>query len=213
MSKPRAVTHRPARIAYVHRGIGSVALRRFDPSHDSYDELTMMLHRSFARLGQMGFNCLCVAQPSHVTRERATKGDCYVAVSNGRIVGTMTLCAPDSESPCEWYQRPDVASLRQFAVDPGWQHRGIGKSLLALAEHWAASRGYAELVLDTPQRASHLIEFYRAQGFRTIDVMRFPDRSYDSTILSITPAASRVLGVWGPKLGLPHRRRMTARAA
>jgi GNAT superfamily N-acetyltransferase len=213
MPKPRAVTYHHTQVAYVHRGIGSVMLRRFDPSHDSYEELTVMLHRSFARLGQMGFNCLSVAQPEQVTRERAKKGDCYVAVCNGHLVGTMTLYASDSESACDWYQRPDAATLRQFAVDPDWQHRGIGKSLLALAGHWAASRGYAELLLDTPQRASHLIAFYRGQGFRIVDVMRFPGRAYDSAVLGMTPVASRVLGVWGPKLGLPKRRMIAARAA
>ncbi len=62
---------------------------------DSLDELTAMLHRAFSRLGQMGLNCTCVDQSVAVTRERIEKGACYVAVCDGRLVGTITLYGPD----------------------------------------------------------------------------------------------------------------------
>jgi GNAT superfamily N-acetyltransferase len=154
MSKQRTATKNHTRISYVHRGVGSVVLRRFDSACDSFDELTQMLHRSFARLGGMGLNCTCVDQSALVTRARAMGGDCYVAVCNGRLVGTMTLYTQDTESVCALYRRDDIASVRQIGVDPAYQSRGIGKSLLAYADHWAAIRGYAELALDTPCRGS-----------------------------------------------------------
>src|ERR1700744_46021 len=96
----RAATQ-PKRIDYIRRGLGHIELRRFDPARDSFDALTTILPRSFERLGAMGLNCTCVDQSAAVTRSRATRGDCYVAVCDGRIVGTMTLYAPDRESPCE----------------------------------------------------------------------------------------------------------------
>lgn len=169
MSKQRTAKKNHTRISYVHRGVGSVVLRRFDAACDSFDELTQMLHRSFARLGRMGLNCTCIDQSALITRARAMRGDCYVAVCNGRLVGTMTLYAQDGESSCALYRRNDVASVRQFGVDPAYQSRGIGKSLLAYADHWAAIRGYAELALDTPQPAAHLIAFTvaRASGSTT----------------------------------------------
>jgi GNAT superfamily N-acetyltransferase len=211
MSKQRTTTTSHARISYVHRGIGSVVLRRFDPACDSFDELTLMLHRSFARLGGMGLNCTCVDQSSLVTKARAMGGDCYVAVCNGRLVGTMTLYAQDCDSACALYQRDDTASIRQFGVDPAYQSRGIGKSLLAYADHWAAIRGYAELALDTPQPAAHLIAFYRGQGFRITDFVRFAGKQYDSAILSKPPIAFRHLANWSRRLELPQAH--VARAA
>jgi GNAT superfamily N-acetyltransferase len=203
MSKQRAAAKNHPRVAHVDRGIGSVAMRRFDPARDSFEQLTEMLHRSFFRLGMMGLNCTCVDQSPAVTKQRAMRGDCYVAARNGRVVGTMTLCAQDRDSPCELYRREDVASIRQFGIDPSYQNRGIGKSLLAFADHWAATRGYAELALDTPHPAAHLVAFYRGQGFRIVDVVKFDGKRYDSAILSKPPVAARALASWSHRLELP----------
>ncbi|CAG2326970.1 MULTISPECIES: GNAT family N-acetyltransferase [Burkholderia] len=166
-----------------------VIVRRFDPAIDSYAQLTPMLHRAFARLGAMGLNCTCVDQDEDVTRRRAEAGECYVAVCGGRVVGTATLYATDPSSACSLYRREGVASVRQVAVDPTCQSRGIGALLLSFAEQWAALRGYALLALDTPHPASHLLAFYGAQGFEVVDVMRFAGKRYDSAILCKRPVA------------------------
>jgi GNAT superfamily N-acetyltransferase len=208
---PRSVRLQPISIHYVRHGFGRVELRRFDPARDSYEALTAMLHRAFARLGEQGLNCTCVDQNADVTRSRATRGDCYVAVCDGHIVGTVTLYAPDRESPCELYQRDDVASMRQFAVEPAWQSRGVGTMILAFADHWAATRGYAELALDTPQPAAHLIAFYRDHGFRITDFLHFDGKRYDSAILCKPAVVARTLAAWSRRLALP--RRPVARAA
>ncbi|WP_321821057.1 MULTISPECIES: GNAT family N-acetyltransferase [unclassified Burkholderia] len=167
-----------------------VIVRRFDPAVDSYTQLTALLHRAFARLGAMGLNCTCVDQAEEVTRRRAEAGECHVAVSGGRVVGTMTR-PPDTDpaSPCSLYRRDGVASVRQVAVDPGWQGGGIGATLLAFAGQWAALRGYSLLALDTPHPASHLLAFYRAQGFDVVDIVRFAGKRYDSAILCRRPVA------------------------
>ncbi|QBR01741.1 GNAT family N-acetyltransferase [Paraburkholderia pallida] len=188
------------------RGVGNVVLRRFDPLHDSYEELTVLLHRAFARLGMMGLNCTCVDQDAALTQRRAQAGDCFVVVGNGKLIGTMTLYSRDAESRCEHYRQRDIASVRQLAIDPSWQNRGIGKSLLAFAEHWAATRGYAELALDTPYPAAHLVAFYRSQGYRIVDTLRFPGKVYDSAILSKAPVVARTLAAWTHQIALPRSR-------
>ncbi|MEX3966802.1 GNAT family N-acetyltransferase [Paraburkholderia sp. EG286B] len=206
MSRRRSTTARHASLARSKRSIGSVVLRRFDPSRDSYEQFTTMLHRAFARLGMLGLNCTCVDQDVSVTMRRAQAGDCFVVVSEGEIIGTMTLYARDSESACEHYHRGDVATVRQLAIEPSWQNRGIGKSLLAFAEHWAATRGYAELALDTPYPAAHLVSFYRGQGFRIVDAIRFAGKVYESAILSKAPVVARTLAAWTHQIALPNAR-------
>ena len=193
-------------LTHLKRGIRNVVLRRFDPSRDSYAQLTTMLHRAFARLGMMGLNCTCVDQDVTVTKRRAQTGECFVVVNDGNIIGTVTLYTRDGESACEHYHHSNVATIRQLAIDPSWQNRGIGKSLLAFAEHWAATRGYTELALDTPYPAAHLVAFYRAQGFRLVDVMRFDGKVYDSAILSKAPVVARTLAAWTHQIALPSAR-------
>ncbi|WP_175856360.1 GNAT family N-acetyltransferase [Burkholderia anthina] len=166
-----------------------VIVRRFDPAFDSYTQLTALLHRAFARLGAMGLNCTCVDQDEGVTRRRAEAGACFVAVCAGRVIGTATLYATDPASPCSLYRREGVASVRQLAVDPECQSRGIGALLLSFAGQWATLRGYTLLALDTPHPASHLVAFYGAQGFDVVDVMRFAGKRYDSAILCKRPVA------------------------
>ncbi|MGF6443839.1 GNAT family N-acetyltransferase [Paraburkholderia youngii] len=203
MSRPRTTSARQLPPAHIKRGIRNVVLRRFDPSRDSYVQLTTMLHLAFGRLGKMGLNCTCVDQDVAITTRRAQAGDCFVVVSDEKVIGTMTLYAPDSESACEHFHRHDVATIRQLAVDPSWHNRGIGKSLLAFAEHWAATRGYSELALDTPYPAAHLVAFYRRQGFRIVDAVRFAGKVYESAILSKAPVVARTLAAWTRQIALP----------
>jgi GNAT superfamily N-acetyltransferase len=160
-------------------------IRRIEAG-DSLDELTSMLHRAFGVLGRSGLNCPGVDQSIEATFHRARRGDCFVAIADGRIVGTLTLESPERGSVCHWYRRPDVASLHQFAVDPCHQGLGCGKALLQAAEEWTREHGYRELALDTPSDASHLVAFYRTQGFRVVGEMHRPGRRYRSAILSKT---------------------------
>jgi GNAT superfamily N-acetyltransferase len=183
----------------------AISLRRFCDS-DSLGELTAMLHRAFTRLGQMGLNCACTDQTIAVTEKRIGKGECYVAVCNERIVGTITLYRPDPASESAWYHRPEVASVHQLCVDPEFQHRGVGTSLLNLAEAWARARGFQELALDTPHAARHLVKFYIGSGYRPVESVLFQARRYVSVVLSKDVVAPEMsIGAARPILHLPRR--------
>ncbi|HTR06924.1 MAG TPA: GNAT family N-acetyltransferase [Paraburkholderia sp.] len=204
MSNARAPQRLDERIACIQPGIGRLVLRRFDARHDSWEALTRLLNRAFARLAALGLHCLCADQSANITRERALAGDCFVAVCNGRIVGTLTVKGRDSHSQCEHYRQRGVASVHQFGIEPKWQSRGIGRALLAFAGHWAAARGYTQIALDTPFPADHLIAFYRAQGFSLVDVVRFAGRGYDSAVLSKAAALHGGGGFPHAPGALPH---------
>jgi GNAT superfamily N-acetyltransferase len=195
MSKPLELVRTRVWAAYGCRGMDRLVLRHFDTELDSLDELTGILHRSFARLGAMGLNCTCVDQSCKTTLERAKRGDCYVAICDDHLVGTLTVNAPDQNARCEFYRHPDVASIHQLGVDPAYQGRGIGKSLLSLAEGWAAIRGYKILALDTPMPASHLISFYEGRGFGIAGSLRFEGKRYVSAILSKEVMSTRRLAL------------------
>ena len=150
---------------------------------DSFDELTALLHRAFAPLARMGLTCGCIAQSAATTALRAARGTCFVALQGRRIVGTLTVERPDPAHELAWYRRPRTASAHQFGVEPGAQHRGLGTQLLDEAERWAGTQGYTELALDTPRRARHLVDWYRAHGFTPVDDVRHAGKTYRSVVL------------------------------
>lgn len=90
--------------------------------------------------------------PQQLAKEQA---DLHIAAYlNGRLVGCGVLTAVDVSG--------GVGQLRQMAVDPDWQRRGIGAQIVAFAEKLAAERGYREIVLHARETAR---PFYERSGF------------------------------------------------
>src|SRR5688572_17819847 len=83
---------------------------------DSFTTLTELLHRAYAQLAAMGFRYRATYQDVETTRERAGKGECYVAFQGARMVGTVLLVPPSARAPhCSWYDRDGVSIVSQFA--------------------------------------------------------------------------------------------------
>ena len=152
---------------------------------DSIAELTGLLHRAYAALATQGFRFWASHQDEEATRRRISEGDCFVAIADGRIVGTITLKKKHLTKGSPWYDRPEVASFGQFAVDPALQGRGIGSALLEIVERQAVRDGVRELALDTAEGATALIEMYSKRGFRFIEHVDWrPDTNYRSVVMS-----------------------------
>ena len=159
------------------------SIRRLQPG-DSIDDLTSLLHRAFAPMGLRGLNCQSIDQTPATTRQRIRRGDCLVAVADRRIVGTITLQAPDPSAAIRFYRAPDVASIHQFAVDPDYQGDGIGHALLQVASTWGRTRRYAELALDTPAPIGPLRDYYVRQGFQLVGLVQLAGRTYESAVMA-----------------------------
>jgi GNAT superfamily N-acetyltransferase len=152
---------------------------------DSFTTLTELLHRAYAQLAAMGFRYRATYQDVETTRERAGKGECYVAFQGARMVGTVLLVPPSARAPhCSWYDRDGVSIVSQFAVEPELQRQGLGGKLLAMAEDRAAALGAAEVAIDTAEGAAHLIAFYSARGYRNVGYEQWDHTNYRSVILS-----------------------------
>ena len=81
-------------------------------------------------------------------------GHVHVAEQDGELVGVLVL-AP----------HPDHLRIENVAVVPAAQGRGIGTTLLAVAEREAADRGLPELRLFTHERMTENIAYYSRQGY------------------------------------------------
>jgi GNAT superfamily N-acetyltransferase len=159
-----------------------VLLRLLGPT-DSLAELTLLLHRAYARLGAMGLNYTAVDQTPEVTRERTEGRECYVAESGGRIVGTVAFHLDQRDRPpCA--RREDLAYLSQFGVEPELQGSGIGGLLLDRVEERAVALGFPAIALDTAIPATHLVRFYEKRGYRPIGEDQFAGKTYRSVVLA-----------------------------
>lgn len=217
ISAPAAATgSRPASAAeHAPTQRTSVLVRRLRPT-DSITELTLLLHRAYAKQTAMGLHALASHQSPEVTRKRVSKGECFVAElvaapaagshhqsaaaseipSNAAavpIVGTIMFQEPAwgggggaPESGPRWFRRPDVANFSQFAVEPSLQGQGIGLALLDRVEQRARELGMTELALSTAEPDTELVTFYRRRGFRDIERFDWGVTNYTSLIMSKT---------------------------
>jgi len=172
----------------LHLADDEVLVRPVDIEAD-IPELTAMLHRAYRELADLGFQYVASFQEEDVTRRRAAKGTCLVAVSDGRLVGTITLYDATQTAGCRWYDRIDVGHFGQFAVDPSFRSRGLGSALLDLVEARAADLGIRELALNTAEGVAHLIHYYERRGYRWIEHIDW-GINYASVILSKTVSRS-----------------------
>ena len=151
---------------------------------DSVSELTALLHRSYARLANMGLDYLATHQSEEVTIARMAKGLCYVLKVEGDLIATIMYHGPAHIGHTPWLDRKDVSHFGQLAVDPQFQGRGIGKRLVGVAEAEAWREGACEIALDTAEPALHLVEWYKKLGYRFIEFAQWKETSYRSVIMS-----------------------------
>ncbi|MCC6575444.1 MAG: GNAT family N-acetyltransferase [Planctomycetes bacterium] len=160
-----------------------ILIRPLQPS-DSLEELTAMLHRAYKRLADLGFNYTAVNQSVEKTRERITGCDCFVAVAEGKLIGTVTVkLGPEDEPP--WAAgRTDCAHASQLAVDPPFRKTGLGRKLMDVAEDRARAAGFKFCVGNTSERADYLIAFYTGRGYEIVDHVQWPGKTYRSVVLA-----------------------------
>ncbi|MEO9901587.1 MULTISPECIES: GNAT family N-acetyltransferase [Alphaproteobacteria] len=161
----------------------AIAVRPFAET-DSISELTKLLHRAYGSLADMGLRYRATHQDDDVTRQRVAEGNCFVAVVDGIIKGTIVFKKAVQTKGCPWYDRPGVASIGQFAVEPTLQANGLGRRLMTVAEKQAAASGAVEIALDTAEPATHLVDWYTRLGYRFIEHTQWEHTNYRSVIMS-----------------------------
>ncbi len=159
---------------------------------DSLDELTDLLHRAYKVLADLGLRFLATHQDVDTTRQRISTGACFVAVLDGKVIGTITYYAPGRRYGCDYYKTKGVAHVGQLAVEPPLQRLGIAGRLMAFAEDHARAQGMKELALDTAEPALQLIDWYTRLGYRFISYHQWDVTNYRSVIMSKSLTDSRL---------------------
>ncbi len=172
-----------------------IRIRPLEPG-DSLAHLTGMLHRAYKQHADRGIKALAAFQPEEVTRKRIAGGECYVALYMGKVVGTILFRGPGRLGGTPWFERPDVATFSQFAVEPEYQGRGIGSELMTLIERRAVESGARELALSTPEPAAWLVDMYERHGYRLVERVNWNETNYTSVVMSKALAAPVSVNGW-----------------
>jgi GNAT superfamily N-acetyltransferase len=90
-------------------------------------------------------------------------GRVLVALEGGEIVGHLQLT--DTADPA-------AAEVKNTAVDPGHQGRGIGRALMERAVELAREGGSSRIVVATAAADVGNLRFYQRLGFRLLSVER-----------------------------------------
>lgn len=158
---------------------------------DSLDELTALLHASYASLAAQGWNFTAVDQSVDVTRSRLTDAQGFVAELDGRLIGTVAIRGPKpageayiADPPPPLYTTPGTAILSQLAVHPDYRGQGLGEQLMDAAEVWARERGFVQLALDTAAPAVALRRRYEKRGYVTVGRVQWQGKTYASVLMS-----------------------------
>ncbi|MCP1196636.1 GNAT family N-acetyltransferase [Acetobacter senegalensis] len=153
-------------------------------SMENIAEITYLLHRAYGNLANMGLKYLAAHQSDEVTRNRILSGECWVALTQDTLVGTILFKNTKQTDGSPWLDRPEVASFGQLAVHPELQGTGLGCQLISIAEMRASETGATEIALDTAEPAEHLVAFYNRLGYRLIERAQWSHANYGSVILS-----------------------------
>jgi GNAT superfamily N-acetyltransferase len=90
-------------------------------------------------------------------------GRVLVALDDGEAVGHLQLTDADE---------PSAAEIKNMAVAPSHQGRGIGRALVGAALELAAGEGRAMLVVATGAADTGNLRFYQRLGFRMRSIER-----------------------------------------
>lgn len=161
-------------------------------ARDSFEALTLLLHRAYALLASSGVSYAAASQTAEETRLCAAQGQCLVAERQGVLVGTATVCGPQegAEDPWSgtgpWFREHDTAHIVQFAVDPQHQGAGVGRRLVRACEDWAREHGYRRLALEVAEPATALRALQRRLGYAEIGHAQRSGKPYRAVVMQKT---------------------------
>ena len=116
----------------------------------------------------------------------------YVFKDNSKIIGCVALCSnKDIEYKNVKWLTEDNKNLyiHRLAVDPKFQKKGVGKSLMDFAEKYAKENHFNSIRLDTFSQNKRNNKFYKSRHYvQLCDVFfpmqsQFPFHCYEKIIL------------------------------
>lgn len=141
--------------------------------------VTEAAYREFVRPGETDWEEYLAEVAD--AKVRASIGTVFVAVDDGRILGSATLeldgRIDDDDPPLD----EDEAHIRMLGVAPEARGRGAARALMDACIEAALDRGRTRMTLHTTLRMRDAKEMYEAMGFT-----RQPDRVLEDGFVLLT---------------------------
>lgn len=81
--------------------------------------------------------------------------DVYIAKQQGKIVGVISLLPVDKQT----------IEIKNIAISPAYQGKGLGSWILKKAEEIARKGGYITIIVGTADCGTKQIQFYEKHGY------------------------------------------------
>ena len=117
---------------------------------------------------------------SEVFKNDIEKNVLFVTKHKLKIIGCLALCSnKDIEYKNIKWLTEDNKNLyiHRLAVDPNFQKKGIGKSLMDFAEEYAKKNDFKSIRLDTFSQNKRNNKFYKSREYVKLDDVFFPAQS------------------------------------
>jgi len=139
-------------------------------------EIRKLVNSAYKELADMGLNYTATYQDEEETRNRISKGRCFILKTEFQIVATILFTEHN------YFTNLKSAYVGQFAVLPELKKSGLGTKLMDHCEKLAANEGYKSIQLDTAIPAIHLINWYKRRGYNIVGETHWEGKTYDSYI-------------------------------
>lgn len=151
---------------------------------DSIEELTKLLNDSYQDLVELGFHPVAATQNLETTIKRIAEGECFIALLDEKIIGTILFYPPGKSELKDYYENKFATHFGQFAVDHSYRKMNIGGNLLEYIESLSKELNASEITLDTPETAYHLINYYSKKGYNLAGYINWDSTNYRSIIMN-----------------------------
>lgn len=151
---------------------------------DEFEEagrVTALAYREFVRPGEDEWERY-LAHIADVAG-RADRTSVFVAVDDGRVLGSATLELGERMDDDDPPLQPDEAHIRMLGVDPAARGRGVARALMDACFDRARRAGRTRMTLNTTERMSHAQGMYARMGFE-----RLADRVFDDGFVLLSYA-------------------------
>jgi GNAT superfamily N-acetyltransferase len=101
--------------------------------------------------------------PIETLRGRAERGELYVCVRDGEVIGTLTM--QEADQALWGTDQGECLYLHTLAVRPDLRGTGLGRWMLEWVEASARERGKARVRLDCLAHSEPLRRYYRGAGY------------------------------------------------